>query len=306
LLQIVAEGELSPTRLGIWTVDTFLDGRGPIKMLVDTGATSTFLSWKGLHQLGLSSRDNDSGSSLVKELTQQTGAMGADNIAMSLTHRLEVKHSVNFGRRKRRGKYDGVPIGNNNHNNHHKESKQQPCVLSIDIGDIAILETQLAADNVAGIMGMDVFSQCSVMRMTFTGPIPRITLFNQKQQQQQQQQHNRDTNTNTNISSSNKNSTDENKMNDLNLNSNPTSTTTKEATPSATTSATTSSLFKRQRQPQQQQKQNDSSGSDRDSDSNADSNNNNNNNNKDDEKTMSSMEEEQKKSRKKKKKKRRP
>merc|ERR1712238_277031 len=119
-----------------------------------------FLSWKRLEQLGLS-REKDPA-------------------------RVQVKHSVNFGRRKRRGKYDGVPIGNNNHNNHHKESKQQPCVLSIDIGDIAILETQLAADNVAGIMGMDVFSQCSVMRMTFTGPIPRITLFNQPQQQQKQ------------------------------------------------------------------------------------------------------------------------
>jgi predicted aspartyl protease len=38
-LVVVAEGPMSRTNLGIFTVDVSLDGRGPIKMLVDTGAT---------------------------------------------------------------------------------------------------------------------------------------------------------------------------------------------------------------------------------------------------------------------------
>jgi len=92
LLEIVAEGNLSPTRLGIWTVDTMIDGRGPVKMLVDTGATSTFINWKGIEEgLGLSRN-----SFLVKELQQETGAIGSDNIAMRLTHRINVEHSINF------------------------------------------------------------------------------------------------------------------------------------------------------------------------------------------------------------------
>lgn len=166
-LKVVAEGELSPTRLGIWTVDTALDLGGgksgrPVKMLVDTGSTSTILNWKGLEQgLGLSR------SSPEVKSQSTMGAIGSDNVAMSLTHRIEVPNPVRFGIPKGRSppKYDGLAVG---------EDKPP---LAVDIGEIAILDQQLAAENVVGILGMNVLSRASMIRMVFIGPIPRITLY---------------------------------------------------------------------------------------------------------------------------------
>lgn len=149
-LSIVAEGPMSRTRLGIFTVDVWLDDRGPIKMLVDTGATSSFLSWQGVADLGLS-------RSQVPSLSNRVGALGSDNVAMQLTHTLPVRQSVTFGRTKITGGI--IPVN-----------------FSIDIGDIAILETQLKPDNVVGILGMDLLLQCSVVRMSFIVS-PWVTLM---------------------------------------------------------------------------------------------------------------------------------
>merc|ERR1712176_72311 len=49
---VSAKAEMSLTKLGIFTADVAIDGRGPIKMLVDSGATSSFLSWQGVSDLG--------------------------------------------------------------------------------------------------------------------------------------------------------------------------------------------------------------------------------------------------------------
>ena len=168
-LEVIAEGEMSPTRLGIWTVDTaFALGEGkqgtPIKMLVDTGSTSTILSWKGLQDgLGLSR------SSPEVQLQGGTGAMGLDGMGMSLTHKIEVNQPIRFGRPRGRSPptYSGLSIG---------ESQK----ATIDIGEIAVVDQQLAADNVGGILGMNVLSKASMIRMVFSGPIPRITLFQKK------------------------------------------------------------------------------------------------------------------------------
>jgi predicted aspartyl protease len=151
-MAVVAQGIMSRTQLGIFTVDVSLDGRGPVKMLVDTGATSSFLSWQGIADLGLS-------RSTVQPLTNRIGALGSDNVAMQLTHTLPVTKLVTFGQ---------TPIGS---------GLVEPTDLSIDIGDIAILESQLKADKVVGILGMDLFLQCSRIRMSFTGTTPRITLL---------------------------------------------------------------------------------------------------------------------------------
>ena len=149
-LSLVAEGPMYRTRIGIFTVDVWLDDRGPIKMLVDTGATSSFLSWQGVADLGLQRSD-------VPSLSNRVGALGSDNVAMQLTHTLPVQQSIAFGRSKVSG---GII----------------PANFSIDIGDIAILETQLKPDNVVGILGMDLFLQCSAIRMSFTVS-PWITLM---------------------------------------------------------------------------------------------------------------------------------
>ena len=164
-LEVVAEGEMSPTRLGIWTVDTIFNVGGgkqgkPIKMLVDTGATTTILSWKGLQDgLGLSRRSPEVQSQ------DSMGGMGLGNQAMSYTHKIEVDSPIVFGRQRGQSTYDGLSLDQ---------------TASIDIGDVPIIDMQLAADNVAGILGMNILSQASMIRMVFTGPIPRITIFQKK------------------------------------------------------------------------------------------------------------------------------
>jgi len=174
---VVAEAEMSPTKLGIWTVDVSFSVGGrtgnPVKMLVDTGAMATFLTWKGLEDTGLGLSRS---SPIVKELTQPMGAMGSDNVAMSLTHRIEldVDAPIVFGKNNRQQRNtntntsQGLSIVN-------KNGGSKP--LPIDIGNIGILENQLASDKVVGILGMDIFSKASRIRMTFRGPVPRITFY---------------------------------------------------------------------------------------------------------------------------------
>ncbi len=168
-LEVVAEGEMSPTRLGIWTVDTTFNVGGgqqgkPIKMLVDTGATTTILSWKGLQDgLGLSR------TSPHVTPQESMGGMGLGNMAMSYTHKIEVDSPIVFGRQRGQSAptYDGLSL-------------EKGQTATIDIGEVPIIDMQLAADNVAGILGMNILSQASMIRMVFTGPIPRITLFQKK------------------------------------------------------------------------------------------------------------------------------
>ena len=167
-LEIVAEGELSPTRLGIWTVDMSLDlgtneknvAAKPIKMLVDTGSTSTILSWKGLQDgLGLS-------KSSPEVLAQNNmGALGSDNMAVSLTHKIEVERPIIFGRQRGASPHSGLAMDEK---------------TIVDIGEVAVVDQQLAADNVGGILGMNVLSKAHMMRMVVTGPVPRLTLFQKK------------------------------------------------------------------------------------------------------------------------------
>jgi predicted aspartyl protease len=152
---VVAEAEMFMTNLGIWIVDVTLDGRGPVKMLVDSGAASTFLSWKGVSDLSLS-RD----SPLIEKLTAPMGAMGSDNIAMALTHRLTVRQNLNLGVRSSQS---GLVICDDG--------------IKIDVGEIAVLDA-MSATNVGGILGVDVLMRCAVVRMTFNGPVPRVTLIN--------------------------------------------------------------------------------------------------------------------------------
>ncbi|KAL7448554.1 hypothetical protein ACHAWC_000719, partial [Mediolabrus comicus] len=86
MLAIVAQGTLALTKLGIYTTQVNLDGRGPVNMLVDTGAASSFLNWNGVAQLNL-----DRNSPLINSIIGSIGAMGADNMALQLTHRFVLK-----------------------------------------------------------------------------------------------------------------------------------------------------------------------------------------------------------------------
>jgi predicted aspartyl protease len=152
--RVVAKGDMSPISLGVYVVDVFLGSRGPVKMLVDSGASCTFLNWKGVEDLGIDRNNN----SFLERLSSPMGAMGSDNVAMQLTHRINVSSALRLGR----GELPGLAL---------KDSKR----LSIDIGDIAILD-QMRSQGVGGILGIDALMRCKCVRMSFQGPRKAIWL----------------------------------------------------------------------------------------------------------------------------------
>lgn len=130
---------------GIYSTPVFLGQRGPVEMLVDTGASSTLLSWKGVASLGLSRNDRN----VVQPLISRMGAIGSDNVALELTHRIYVSSIIHVGTRHA---YPGIDL------------KCRALRLPIDIGNIPILE-QLPGANVGGILGIDVLMQCDLVRI---------------------------------------------------------------------------------------------------------------------------------------------
>lgn len=163
-LSCVAEGSLDMTKLGIYTVDTMLDGRGPVKLLVDTGAAGTFMNWNGVTDLGYSST-----SQHIEPIKDAIGAMGADNLALKLTHRYVLKRRWNIQTQDTAsGVYSpGIALRGTEFENG----------LNIDIGDLPVLDA-LRSDGAGGILGADLLMMCDVVR--FNGldrRSPRITLM---------------------------------------------------------------------------------------------------------------------------------
>lgn len=148
-------------RLGLYTVNVFFGGRGPVKMLVDSGAAGTYLNWKGVEDLGLS-RTKD--ASFIQRLNIPMGAMGSDNVAMALTHRINVSSQLQVGSRSRNP--DGLPGIS------LKDSKR----LTIDIGDIAVLE-MVKEEGLGGILGIDALMRSSKVRFCFQGSNREIELY---------------------------------------------------------------------------------------------------------------------------------
>lgn len=153
------------SHLGIYTTNVYLGSRGPVKMLVDTGAANTFLSWKGVADLGLS-RDS---SDFVQRLNNPMGAMGSDNVVMQLTHRIYVNSKL--------------CIGNTPSSSSSSQKASLPGLslegqkrLAIDIGDIAILE-QLKSQGIGGILGIDALMRCSRVRLRLQGPEKIFELY---------------------------------------------------------------------------------------------------------------------------------
>ena len=141
-------------RLGIYTVDVLLGGRGPVKMLVDTGASDTFLNWKGVEDLGL---DRNKDKNFIERLSNPMGAVGSDAVAMRLTHRIHISSTLDLssGGKKAASRNTGVSLAGTRR-------------LSIDIGEIAILEN-LRGEGVGGILGIDTFMRCDGARIKFQG-----------------------------------------------------------------------------------------------------------------------------------------
>lgn len=94
-------------------------------------------------------------SPLLQRNAGSFGAVGSDNVAMELTHRVTVGSSFNIAGSGGGPKSEpGVSL--------EEDSKN----LRIDIGDIAILE-QLRGDGVGGILGVDALMRCSRVRFQF-------------------------------------------------------------------------------------------------------------------------------------------
>lgn len=158
-VSLVARGEMELIpQLGIYTVKTMLGSRGPVKLLVDSGAASTFLGWNGVSDLGISRNDN----SFLQRLSSPMGAMGSDNIAMALTHRLGVSSVLNLGQ----------PGSNSLPGLSLADGKR----LQIDIGDIAILES-MKAQRVGGILGIDALMRAARVRLVLDGPCREILMY---------------------------------------------------------------------------------------------------------------------------------
>jgi len=163
-MKVLAESETQLCRLGVWTADITLDGRGPVKMLIDTGAASTFLNWKGVGDLNMS-RDHP----LISRNTEALGAMGADNMALHLSHRFVLKRRVNLASDPSMGAFGPLGI-----------DIQEIGSLNIDIGDLPVLEA-LKSDNVGGILGSDFLMRCDLLHLDFAiSSSPKVSLL-QKQ-----------------------------------------------------------------------------------------------------------------------------
>jgi len=162
-LSIISAGTMKLARIGIWIADVTFDGRSPVKMLVDTGAAATLFNWKGISDLGLSRNSPEI------SLNTNVGAVGADNVALRLTHRYVLNRSFNF-------EGTGVDLEGD--------------TVNIDIGDIPVLDV-LKGEGVGGILGADLFMKCDVVRLNLSGGSGKIALFKQTtdQKQQEQKQH---------------------------------------------------------------------------------------------------------------------
>ena len=159
MLSVVAQGSLALTKLGIYTTQVNLDGRGPVSMLVDTGAASSFLNWNGVAQLNL-----DRNSPLINSIIGSIGAMGADNMALQLTHRFVLKRRWNL-------------ITENAYSPAGIEPGVENGRVNVDIGDLPVLET-LKGDGVGGILGADLLMLSDVVRFGgLNGRSPTMTLY---------------------------------------------------------------------------------------------------------------------------------
>ncbi|KAL7535375.1 hypothetical protein ACHAXR_011128 [Thalassiosira sp. AJA248-18] len=160
---IVAQGPLSLTALRIYTADMTLDGRGPVKLLVDTGAAGSFLNWKGVSDMRLSTS-----SPQIEPIREQIGAMGADNMALKLTHRFTLKRRWNLvAENNAVGDFcPGIGLRDNERSD-------------IDISDLPVLEG-LKGDGVGGILGADLLMMCDVVRFCgLNGSSPTMILMKQ-------------------------------------------------------------------------------------------------------------------------------
>ena len=153
---VVARCALRLTRLRVYAADVTLDGRGPVGMLVDTGASSTFLNRRGVSDMRLSMHSPP----LIEPIRGEAiGAMGADNLALRLTHRYRLRRRWNLVAENT--SLGGLGLAGVEMRGGGGEGDGR----NIDIGDLPVLEA-LGGDGVGGILGADLLMMCDVVRFS--------------------------------------------------------------------------------------------------------------------------------------------
>eukprot|EP00622_Pseudochattonella_farcimen_P000235 FR734683.1.p1 GENE.FR734683.1~~FR734683.1.p1 ORF type:complete len:168 (+),score=13.63 FR734683.1:77-505(+) len=122
--------------MGLYAVGMMVDGRGPSKALVDTGAAGSFMNWDGARQIGIAGPQD---ASLVQ--LSSFGAMGVDNQAISLTHR-KPSAKIEFQTKDVKD----------------QSARSVPAAADVDIGDLPVLApgSPFHADGVTAIVGTDL------------------------------------------------------------------------------------------------------------------------------------------------------
>jgi len=143
--------DLMPVKMQIWTAYVYLDGRGPVKMIVDTGAASTILNWKGVKAMGLSKY-----SDIIVKSNTPMGAMGADNVALELTHRIVITEGFSVDSN------EGISLSADDS-------------VNVEIGELPVL-TALETEGIGGLLGADLLGKCGAVRFNW-GAQNTLTLF---------------------------------------------------------------------------------------------------------------------------------
>lgn len=129
---------------GLYTVDVYLGGKGPVTMLVDTGGARTIMNWKGVAGLCLSKDSEHIGR------VEGEGIRDGSNTT-------DLNHVVNVSSNLRLGGNEQGPV----------MSLAGDKRLTISIGDIPGID----ALQIGGILGCDVLTtRCKVLRCSFQEP----------------------------------------------------------------------------------------------------------------------------------------
>ena len=136
---VVAPGTLLLTRLRVYAAD----GQGTVRMLVNAGAASTFLNQRGVADMRLLLF---SSPQIEPVRGKAIGAMGADNVALRLTHRYQLRRRWNWNLVA-----ENTAIGDFCPGIELREGE----VRNIDIGEHPVLDA-LAGDGVGGILGANI------------------------------------------------------------------------------------------------------------------------------------------------------
>lgn len=124
--------------IGVPSAEVEVNGEGPIKMVVDTGAASSFVNWAAMAALGCPKGSPDGGVHGLRRLAGSAGAMGADGAAIPLTHTIDAR-SVRFASAIGEDSLGSRVAGD----------------VSLEVGELPVLQA-LAADGVTGVLGMNV------------------------------------------------------------------------------------------------------------------------------------------------------